>query len=349
MTAPARKELSETATWHTGSAHLRVFVRSVTPHAPDINCYEVVDPAGDELPAFEPGSHIDISIPAENPAIRQYSLCGDPQDRSRYLFAVQREAKGRGGSKAVFERLKPGTEITISQPRNNFALYPLARHHLFLAGGIGVTPMISMIRHLVRKGDKFTMHYCTRSPEQTAFLDLLKPLAAQGCLYFHWDGGDPSKGLELKSTLRDYEKDTHLYYCGPPGFMRAVAAASAHWPSHTIHREYFTPSENDPGIAVSSEIEPGQEEGFGPPFQVKIASTGQVLDIPCDKSLLNVLREHGFQIETQCELGVCGTCRTRYLEGEPDHRDFVLEADEHNREITVCCSRSKSALLVLDL
>lgn len=350
MTALAKKEMHNETAAHQKPAGLQVRVHSITPHGPDIKCFEVVDASGGELPPFEPGSHIDVSVPGENKGARQYSLCGDPLDRSHYLFSVQREANGRGGSKAIFEQTSVGTEMTISNPRNNFALRPDARRHLLLAGGIGITPMISMLRHLKRQGSNFTLHYCTRSSERTAFLDFLRPFIAEGLVFLHWDAGDPSKGLDIKAALKDYEDGTHLYYCGPPGFMGAVAAASTHWPSGTIHREYFTPSANDPGIAASNELEAiSAEGGFGPPFQVKIASTGEVLDIPSDKSILNVLREHGIQVETQCELGVCGTCRTRYLQGEPDHRDFVLEADEHDREMTVCCSRSKSPLLVLDL
>ena len=326
---------------------LHVQLRRVIPYGPDINCYEIVDAGGATLPAFEPGSHIDVFIPAKDPILRQYSLCGDPADRSHYIFAVQREANGRGGSKAAFEVLKPGIDLAISSPRNNFMLQP-ARRYILLAGGIGVTPMISMIHHFLRHGGDFELHYCTRSPDRTAFVEILQPLVARGHAFLHWDDGDPTKGLDITSILTDFERDTHLYYCGPPGFMSAVAAASAHWPSHTIHREYFTPSANDPGIPVS-ETAPTVESTFGPPFKVKIASTGQILDVPGDMSLLSVLRSHDFEIETQCELGICGTCRIRYLEGDPDHRDFVLEAEEHEREMTVCCSRAKSPLLVLDL
>lgn len=329
---------------------LQVRVRSITPHGPDINCYEVVDPAGGQLPPFEPGSHIDVFIPDEKLGVRQYSLCSDPQDRGCYRFTVQREPGGRGGSKTMFDQVKVGTDLTVSQPRNNFPLHSAASRHLLLAGGIGITPMISMIHQLKKEGADFTLHYCTRSAERTAFKDLLEPLIEEGRVFLHWDNGDPAKGLNLKDALKDHEAGTHLYYCGPPGFMGAVAAASAHWPAGTIHREFFTPSENDPGVAASVESEAAGSDGdLGPPFQVKIASTGEILDIPSDKSVLNILREHGLQVETQCELGVCGTCRTRYLEGEPDHRDFVLEEEEHKREMTVCCSRSKSPLLILDL
>lgn len=349
MTALARKQQSYNGA-QGNSAPLLVRVRSVTSHGPHINCYTVVDPAGSELPSFEPGSHIDISVPGGKLGVRQYSLCGDPLDRSHYSFAVQREQNGRGGSNAIFEQLKPGVDISVSAPRNKFPLCTSARHHLLLAGGIGITPMISMLHSLRRAGDNFTLHYCTRSRDRTAFLDVLEPLIAERRVFLHWDDGDPTKGLDLKEALRVNEPGTHLYYCGPPGFMAAVATASAHWPAEAVHREYFTPSVNDPGIEAGRGDETGgTTDLFGPAFQVKIASTGQLLDIPSDRTMLHVLREHGFEIDTQCELGVCGTCRTRYLEGEADHRDFVLELEEHEREITVCCSRAKSRLLVLDL
>jgi len=322
-------------------AQLQVRVRSVTPEGKDIYVYEVVDPAGNQLPAFEPGSHIDVHLPDEKLGVRQYSLCGDPGDRSRYFFAVQREAEGRGGSKAMFEHVRLGCTLTISRPRNLFPLHEDARRHVLLAGGIGITPIMAMVCHLQRIHADFTLHYCTRSPERTAFMSRLQPLVEAGRAFIHWDGGDPSKGLDIKAALSEYADGTHLYYCGPAGFMKAVAAAASHWPSGATHREYFTPSAKD--------VAADDEGALGSPFKVKLARTGLILDIPADKTILNVLREHGIEVETACELGVCGTCRTRYLEGEPDHRDFVLEEHEHNHEMTVCCSRSKSPFLILDL
>ena len=347
MTLSARKELSHEAERDLTPSTFTVRVQSVVPYGSDIKCYEVTDPEGKDLPEFQAGSHIDVQVPGEIPGVRQYSLCSDPRDRSCYRFAVQWETNGRGGSKAIFESLALHSEVIISRPRNNFALRPAAHRHLLLSGGIGITPMISMVLELQRQGSDFMPHYCARSPERTAFLELLEPLVAKGRAAIHWDHGDPSKGLDLRAALKDPQEGTHLYSCGPPGFMSAVAAASAHWPSGSIHREYFTPPVDDPGPAAAAPE--SIECGFGPPFQVKIASTGQVIDVPSERSVLNVLREHGFEVEAQCELGVCGTCRTRYLEGEPDHRDFVLEADEQRREMTLCCSRSKSPLLVLDL
>lgn len=329
---------------------LQVSVRSVTPYGENIRCFEVVDPYGQLLPAWGAGSHIDLHLPGEGGGIRQYSLCGDPADRVSYRFAVQREETGRGGSKRVFEEICTGSVLTIGVPRNNFAIVDGAERHLLLAGGIGITPMMSMVHDLEREESDYTLHYCTRSPDRTAFLDRLAPLQSKGTVFIHWDYGDPSNGLDLKTLLKDYVEGTHLYYCGPPGFMGAAASASAHWPKGTVHREFFTPSANDPAIAAPNPVHKDEVvEGMGKPFKVKIASTGEVYDIPSDRTVLDVLRENGFVIETACELGVCGTCRTRVLEGEVDHKDFVLEEDEQQHEMTVCCSRAKSPLLVLDL
>lgn len=346
--AAARKVVNDMV--DTAPKTLEVSVRSITPYGENIRCFEVIDANSRPLPAWGAGSHIDLHLPGEGGGIRQYSLCGDSADRMSYRFAVQREESGRGGSKRVFEEIRPGSVLTIGVPRNNFAIVDGVQRHLLLAGGIGITPMMSMIHDLERDGCDYALHYCTRSPERTAFLDRLAPLQSNGKVFVHWDYGDPSNGLDLKGLLKDYVEGTHLYYCGPPGFMGAAAAASTHWPKGTVHREFFTPSANDPAIAAAHPAKADEvAEGMGKPFQVKIASTGDIYDIPSDRSVLDVLRENGFVIETACELGVCGTCRTRVLEGEVDHKDFVLEEHEQEHEMTVCCSRAKSALLVLDL
>lgn len=350
MNAVPKSELPLSTKKSATPARLQLRVRSVTNYGDNIKAFEVVDPAGIALPKFEAGSHIDLHLSTEKLGIRQYSLCGDPEDRYRYTFAVQREAAGRGGSNAIFEQIHVNSDIIISEPRNNFPLRPNAKFHLLLAGGIGITPMMSMLCELQRAGADYVLHYCTRSKERTAFLDRLRPLISKGRVAIHWDGGDSSKGFNIKNALERHREGAHLYYCGPPGFMSVVASASSHWPSGTTHREFFTPSANDPAIAAAGTIESGQTEaGLGAAFRVKLVKTGLTLDVPSDKTILQVLREHDILVETACELGVCGTCRTHYLEGEPDHRDFVLESHEHENEMTVCCSRSKSPFLVLDL
>jgi ferredoxin-NADP reductase len=350
MNAMVKQEQRPMPAQPSGRKRLQVRVHAVARQGEDINAYDVVDPTGRLLPAFEAGSHIDVDVPGEDGVIRQYSLCGDPEDRSRYVFAVQREVGGRGGSKAIFERVHVSSDLTISEPRNDFPLHFSARRHLLLAGGIGITPMMAMLSTLRRADLEYTLHYCTRSPARTAFLDILQPLIAEGRVFVHWDNGNPADGLDIKTALSAYREGTHLYYCGPPGFMGAVAAMSSHWPSATTHREFFTPSANDPAVASATAPEAGQTEGgLGGKFQILLARTGRTLEVPEDKTILQVLRENDVEVETACELGVCGTCRTRYLEGQPDHRDFVLEAQEQENEMTVCCSRSKTPRLVLDL
>lgn len=351
MEALARQELSPEEIQRLGPNRLLVRVRAIIYEGENINAYEVVDPAGKPLPSFAPGSHVDLYF--RDGRIRQYSLCGDPRDRTRYVFAVQREMEGRGGSKAIFERVHVGRILAISEPRNNFPLHEEAQRHLLLAGGIGITPMMAMIYHLqATKGD-FVLHYCTRTPERTAFLDALRPFQKQGRVLIYHDGGVPGHGLDVAALLSTYEEGTHLYYCGPNGFMNAVRRASAHWPAGTVHCEYFAPSADAPAASASAQatpVPPGAMDGaIAVGFQVKIASTGQTFDVPNDKSIVDVLREHGIAVQTSCESGLCGTCRTRYLEGVPDHRDYILDDKAKKEEMLICCSRALSPLIVLDL
>lgn len=354
MTQTAPRELSPEELQALGPDRLLVRVRSITYLAENINGYEVVDPGGAELPSFTAGSHVDLYF--RDGRVRQYSLCNAPSERRRYVFAVQRELDGRGGSRAIFERVHVGRILAISRPRNVFPLDPQAARHLFLAGGIGITPIMSMIRALRASGGQFLVHYCTRSRERTAFCDELGPLAAEGRVTFHHDGGDPARGLDVPALLRGYEPGTHLYYCGPEGFMAAVAAAAAHWPARSVHFEHFSPPLGEAAedgetrtpnaeALLSRDVEADVSIGF----QVKIASSGRVFDVPEDESIIQVLRQHGIDVPTSCESGLCGTCRTRYLEGEPDHRDYVLDDSERQCEMMICCSRAKSRMLVLDL
>ncbi|MDA1023889.1 MAG: PDR/VanB family oxidoreductase [Proteobacteria bacterium] len=313
-----------------------VRVHSITDLAEDIRAFELVDPKGRDLAAFAAGAHIDVHI--DDGLVRQYSLCNSPQERHRYGIAVLNEPDGRGGSQALCEKVSEGDTLTVSEPRNHFRLVDGADHYLLLAGGIGVTPMMAMIETLESVGADYVMHYCTRAPINTAFLDRLIPLVEQGKVFFHHDGGDPSQGLDIESTLINPVAGTHLYYCGPTGFMSAVAAAADHWPKGTVHFEYFTSPEENRDETLENK-----------PFQVKVASTGDVFDIPADKTIIEVLRGSGLTIDTSCEDGYCATCITRYLEGKPEHRDGVLDDEDRAEFVLICCARSRTPLLVLDL
>jgi vanillate O-demethylase ferredoxin subunit len=233
--------------------------------------------------------------------------------------------------------------ITISRPRNNFSLIEGAGRYLLIAGGIGVTPMMAMLEKLKSTDANFTMHYCARSPDRMAFKDRLTELVQKGQVVYHYDGGDPSKGLRPVDVLGKWEASTHLYYCGPPGLMQAVARETAHWPAGTVHCEYFTPP------PVSWSYPEGALEEMAGEFQVKIASSGRAYAVPRGKSIVDVLRGAGIECNTSCEAGVCGTCRTRYVEGTPEHHDFVLSESEREEYVMICCARSISEMLVLDI
>jgi ferredoxin-NADP reductase len=209
-------------------------IRSITYLAARINGYELVDPGGQDLPRFAAGAHISLRLSQD--LVRDFSLWNDPAERARYCVAVLREGPG---STQLHASARVGELVEGSMPRNNFPLAEGAERHLMIAGGIGITPIMAMIAELRRRRAGFHLHYCTRSPEETAFFDDLAILAAQGYVQFHHDGGDPAKGLDLAATLRECRPGTHLYYCGPAGMMAAAAAASAHWPPGSVHCEYF--------------------------------------------------------------------------------------------------------------
>ncbi len=327
--APLNPQLS------TGRALLSVRVKAIRREADNILTYELVHPNAGVLPSFTAGAHIDVRI--RDDLKRQFSLCNAPGERNRYVIAVLREKAGRGGSMAMHNDVREGNLLSISEPRNQFPLAGQeAEFHLLLAGGIGVTPMMAMAEALEARRARWHMHYCTRNPEATAFRARIEPLIAAGKVTLHHDGGDPSQGLDIKALLTCYEAGSHVYFCGPPGFMSAIKTSVNAWPAHSIHCEYFTSSEENAELDNA-------------PFQIRVKHTGDVLNVPADGTIVGVLRENGFAIDTDCEDGYCGTCITRYLEGDPEHRDSVLSEKERKSYVMVCCARAKGAPLVLDI
>jgi ferredoxin-NADP reductase len=312
---------------------MQLRVRSITYLAEAINGFELVDPRGRDLPRFAAGAHIDLRIGG---FLRQYSLWNDPAERRRYRIAVLREGEGRGGSSYLHECVRVGDLVEASLPRNNFPLDAAAERHLLIAGGIGIAPIMSMISELRRRHAEFSVHYCTRSPEKTAFYRELAPVVAEERLRFHHDGGNPACGLDIAALLRDPGPGTHLYYCGPASLMVAATEAAREWPPGTVHCEYFTAA---PQL-------PADEDR---PFRIKLARSGGEYEIPVGETIIDVLSRHGITVRTSCELGYCGACLTPYLAGEPDHRDQVLEENGRRRYVLICCSRSKTPVLELDL
>jgi ferredoxin-NADP reductase len=309
-------------------------IRSITWLAEAINGYELVDPRGRDLPRFAAGAHIGLRF-AGGP-VRDYSLWNDPAERRRYCIAVLCEFGPDAVSRRMHETIRVGDLAEVSAPRNNFRLDPAAQRHLMIAGGIGITPIMAMIAELRRRRAEFLLHYCTRSPEATAFRDELALLAAQGRVRFHHDGGDPSRSLDITAALRDASPGTHLYYCGPASLMAAVTRAAGDWPPGSVHCEYFS---------APSEIAFGDDH----PFRVKLARRGGEYEVPAGETILDVLRRHDVPVKASCELGYCGTCLTRYVAGEPEHRDEMLSAADRRRYVLICCARAKTPVLELDL
>ncbi len=319
------------------AASLKVRVQRKTSEALDICTFELVSADGRHLPAFSAGSHIDVELPGG--ITRQYSLCNESGETHRYVIGVLKDQNSRGGSRAIHEEVNEGDVLTISPPRNHFALTPAANHSILFAGGIGITPILCMAERLAAIGESFEMHYCTRSRERTAFFQRIGSSSFAPKVNFHFDDGPDEQKLKLESILTSPVAGVHLYVCGPKGFMDAVLnkAREHDWPEGQLHYEFF-------GAA------PEKLESDGS-FEVQLASSGRIVLVPKEQTVVQALEDAGVSVLVSCEQGVCGTCITRVLEGEPDHRDMFLTQEEHakNDQFLPCCSRSKSPRLVLDL
>jgi len=300
--------------------------------ADGINLLEFRHPDGQQLPEFSAGAHIAVRVP--NGMLRKYSLCNDPKERDRYQIAVKRESNGRGGSCSLIDQVKTGDELTVTAPVNDFGLPQRAQDFLFIAGGIGVTPIMAMIRQVMAEGKRFRLFYCSRSPETTAFRDELAAPEFKDNVVIHYDEGDVSRSLDLRPILAERKNREHLYCCGPRPLMEAVRAMTDHWSPTAVHFEAFSEAET--------------HKADDKPFKVKLARTGEVLDVSTSKTILEVLRDHGLDVPSSCETGTCGTCRTKLLAGEPDHRDLVLAEHEKKDTIMICVSRAHSDEITID-
>lgn len=278
------------------------------------------------LPGWEPGAHVDLRLP--NDKVRQYSLTGDPNDLSCYQITVRRESDGRGGSAWVHDNLREGDIAHVSAPRNNF---PLAEGRgVFIAGGIGVTPMLSMARELAVRDNLREFHFSEKK-RPSAFEDELSQTFAEA-LTMHISADGPDARLDVDKMIAGLPPDVHIYCCGPQRLIEAVEAATAGWPEEQIHFEVFAPM---------------VDENFNPePFDVTVASTGKTYRVPADKSALDVLREAGHVLPSSCELGVCGSCECNYTDGAVIHRDRILRHNARQHRMMLCVSRARVAVTV---
>ncbi|WP_284075884.1 PDR/VanB family oxidoreductase [Acinetobacter pittii] len=286
------------------------------------------------LPKVEAGAHIDVHLP--NGMVRQYSLCQNPNDEGKFRLGILRDPESRGGSISAFDEIKDGMQIQVSEPKNLFPLLK-AKHSVLIGGGIGITPLITMAYQLAHEGESFELHYCGASPEKCAFVDEIKNGELAKHTTFHFKSEGASHRAFFESAIKDIDLESHIYTCGPVGFMDwVINLATTHdFPEQQIHKEYF-------------QVE---TDTSGDSFEVVAERSGKIIMVEAGETILQALAKEGIDIEMSCEQGVCGTYMCDVIEGEPDHRDvyFTDEEKASNEQILVCCSRSKTPRLVLDI
>jgi ferredoxin-NADP reductase len=300
--------------------------------AEDVVSLTLVDPSGGELPQWTPGAHIDVLL--DEQIGRQYSLCGSPGDRSSWRIGVLLDRNGRGGSRRVHEALRPEVLVSVRGPRNHFPLVA-AERYIFIAGGIGITPLLPMISQASAAGADWKLYYGGRRRPSMAFVDELEAYGDDVQLWPEDERGM----LDLAAILGEPRADTLVYTCGPEGLLGAVEQRCATWPSGSLHVERF---------AAKAQAAPAEPDGS---FEVLCQRSGFTVTVPPDKTILEAVEQAGISVLSSCRDGVCGTCETRVVEGVPDHRDSLLTEDERAEGdyMMICVSRAVTERLVLEL
>lgn len=310
---------------------IKTVVAGIEEAGDGIKLFALADPDRWELPPFKPGAHIDLHLP--NGLVRTYSLCNEPADNTRYVIAVKREADGRGGSRALHDDVGLGDVIGVSLPRGGLEPGAQIARHVFVAGGIGVTPFLSMARHLARTGHAdFTLHLIVR--EEVPLASHLAPLIDDGRIVVHRTsrGGRP----DLASLVGEGGSETLVACCGPESMTGDFERVTAAWPAANVHIERF--------VAPPPVIDPDAK-----PFTLSLARSGAEIQVRAGQTMLAALQQAGVDIATSCCGGICGACKVGWLEGEPVHRDRILSPYERERYLMVCVAGSDADRLVLDL
>jgi vanillate O-demethylase ferredoxin subunit len=319
----------------SGADRLTVVVSKRLQETDDILSVELVSADGQHLPRFEAGAHIDIHV--RNGLVRQYSLCNSPDETHRYRLGILRAPASRGGSTELHAYLVEGEKLEISRPRNAFRLQEQPGYAVLVAGGIGITPLLSMAWQLHALRMPFELHYCVRSRGGAAFLAELASAPFADRVTLHCNDEGAQQRFDPATLAARGPAD--LYMCGPSGFMDWVTqeALAAGWAPDRIFSERFSP--------------PLAQDVDAAPFTVKAARSGVSVLVDGRRTIIDALREHGVDVPVSCEQGICGTCLTRVIEGVPDHRDLYQTDEERaaNTYMTPCCSWAKSAILVLDI
>lgn len=311
---------------------LELLVKQMTWESEGVLSLSLVHPDGKPLPDWTPGSHVDLTL--RGSLVRQYSLCGEPGDSGSYRVAVLRDQAALGGSEFVHEGLRPGHRLTVTGPRNNFSFLP-ARRYVFVAGGIGITPILPMVRAADEQGADWTLWYGGRRRESMAFLDELALYGERVRVVPEDEAGR----LDLAAALPGPEDGLLVYCCGPEPLLAAVEERTAGWPAGILQVERFKAKQ----VAAP--------DGGEQPLEVVCAKSGTSVEVAPEVSVLDALEAAGVAVPSSCRDGICGSCETRVLEGTPDHRDSVLSASEQaaGKTLMVCVSRACTPRLVLDL
>lgn len=329
--------MSEDAASRRTSELHQVIVTRKSMETEDIAAFHLSALNAKALPPFTAGAHIDVHL---SPGlIRQYSLCNAPDEQDSYVIAVKHETSSRGGSQHMHDNVHVGSVLSISNPRNNFPLLDEGEHNLLIAGGIGITPILSMAQTLHRDGRSFEVDYFVRSREQMAFGRVLEQADWTSRVRFHFGLDQVGTRNRLKTRLLRRPNDAHVYICGPSPFIdRVMEIASPRWPPSSIHREFFSPPQN---LHSSDDTQ----------FTVVLAKRGIQVVVPMGQSIIDALHDHGIDVDASCRQGFCGTCLTDVLEGEADHRDTFLSAEERavGKCMLPCVSRAKGTRIVLNL
>ncbi|GAA0239142.1 PDR/VanB family oxidoreductase [Cryptosporangium japonicum] len=303
---------------------IKVRLAGVRDEAEGIRSLTFVPVTRPELPPWRGGAHVILRLP--DGVRRSYSLCGDPSNRGAYRVGVQREPGGRGGSEYLHTAARVGDEFYLTHPQDDFALAAAASRHVLIAGGIGITPILGMLRDRP-PGSRVEVHYCVATRSRAAFLAEVEDLADAVTLY----PSDEGRRLDVAGLLAEHTPGEHVYCCGPPSLGDAVEAAAAGWPDGTVHRERFVGAVSDRGA----------------PFDVELVASRKTLHVPADRTLLEVLREAGVTVDSSCEGGLCRSCRVGVVAGTPVHRDLVLSASQRESSMLACVSRGDGVLRLL--
>jgi vanillate O-demethylase ferredoxin subunit len=315
-----------------------VFIQNKIQETPNIASFELVRVDGESLPAFETGSHIDVHL-ADN-MIRPYSLINHPHSTNFYKIAVLKDANSRGGSVKMHDELAVGDKLIISEPRNLFPLDVQSKKVMLFAGGIGITPIMSMAIELDSLGIDFELHYRTKSKIETAFYEQLSNSSFASNIHFSFSDEEESNTETISKALSVCDEGTHLYTCGPVGYMDYIfdLARSHSWNDSNLHKEIF-------------KVEPKESPDGDIPFKLILSRSNLEIDVATDQTVLEAIENAGVDIDLSCEMGICGACLISVTDGIPDHRDEFLSEDERaqNNQFTPCCSRSLTSTLTLDL